>query len=318
VAAMGAAAYPAAVGSRRRERVDSQAVYDRLLQDVSSFFQPHGDKPDETPDSVLRSLWFCAAGAPASISRMNGSSLPEMDQEGLDTLARLIERKRAGAPLAHLTGRQEFLGLELLAGPAALIPRKETEILGRAAIDFLKTISGESLRLIDVCTGSGNLALAYAHHEPRARVHAADLSQAAVELARRNAQFTGLAGRVEFQAGDLFAPFESNCGLLGRCDLVSCNPPYITSGKVAKMPEEISGHEPRLAFDGGALGIGILTRLFNEAPKFLRPGGALCFELGLGQGPVMEGRLRRLPWVDKVAAHRDGEGNIRAMLATHR
>src|SRR5207253_2547565 len=113
-----------------------------------------------------------------------------------ELLKALIERKREGAPLAHLTGRQEFLGLELLAGPDALIPRKETEILGRAAISVLneKASSSASLTVVDVCTGSGNLALAYAHHEPKARVFAADLSEEAVELARRNAEFTGLAG----------------------------------------------------------------------------------------------------------------------------
>ena len=303
----------------QEETVDNDSVYAEWLQQVRGFFQPHADKPEETPDSVLRALWFCAAGTPMSVTRMNGSSLPVIGASGIKVLAELVERKRAGTPLAHLTGRQEFLGLELLATPAALIPRKETEIVGRAAIAALQEKPGtENLLAIDVCTGCGNLALAYAHHEPRARVYAADLSAEAVELARRNAEFTGLARRVEFQAGDLFAPFEGRTELLGNCDLVSCNPPYITSAKVPKMAQEISAHEPRLAFDGGALGISILTRLFTEAPKFLKPGGTLCFELGLGQGTVLEGRLRRLPWVEKVEAHRDAEGNIRALVATRR
>jgi release factor glutamine methyltransferase len=294
--------------------------YDALLDEVRGFFQAQPDKPDETPESVLRALWFCAAGTPMSIGRMNGSPLPSIGTRGIDCLKGLLERKRAGVPLAHLTGRQEFLGVELLAGPAALIPRKETEILGRAALSVLNQISflQEEIVVIDVCTGSGNLALAYAKHEPRARVHAADLSGEAVELAQRNAEFTGLAARVEFRAGDLFAPFENDERVLGRCDLVSCNPPYITSGKVAKMGSEIAGHEPRLAFDGGALGVAILGRLFNEAPKFLKPGGHLCFELGLGQGSVMEGRLRRMPWVESVQAHRDEAGHIRAIVAKRR
>ena len=291
-------------------------MYESLLDTIRGFFQPHADKPEETPESVLKALWFHAAGRPMSIGRINGSPLPEIDGGGLARLNQLIERKRAGIPLAHITGRQQFLGLELLAGPEALVPRKETEILARAAIGFLQTISAsEDLRVIDVCTGSGNVALACAHHEPRARVHAADLSPEAVDLARRNAAHTGLAGRVEFRAGDLFAPFENDARLLGRCELVTCNPPYITTAKLPKLCGELE-HEPRLAFDGGALGVAILTRLFREAAKFLKPGGALAFELGLGQGPVMEGRLRRLPWVSSVASYRDEAGHIRALLAT--
>jgi len=296
----------------------AQPEYEALLQDVRSFFQPHPDKPEETPESVLRALWFCAAGRPASIGRINGDALPAIGPDGVGKLKVLIERKRDGVPLAHLTGRQEFLGLELLAGPAALIPRKETEIVGQAAIDALKRSGGEKLTVIDVCTGCGNLALAYAFYEPRATVYAADLSEEAVELARRNAEFTGLAGRVEFASGDLFAPFEGRAELVGACDLVSCNPPYITSAKVPKMPQEISAHEPRLAFDGGALGIAILTRLFNEAPKFLKPGGTLAFELGLGQGPVLESRLKRMPWAERIEPQRDAQGHIRALVVTRR
>ena len=293
-------------------------LYRELLQDLRGHFQPQSDKPEETPESVLRALWFHAAGESMSITRINGSPLPPIDAGAQDVLKALVARKRDGVPLAHITGRQDFMGLELLAGPEALIPRKETEILGRAAVAFLRNVpSSRNLLAIDVCTGSGNLALAYAHHEPRARVFAADLSRKAVELARRNAAFTGLEARVEFRAGDLFGPFESS-ELAGACDLVSCNPPYVSSTKVPKMPSEISGHEPWLAFDGGAIGLSILNRLFADAPRFLKAGGALCFELGLGQGPVLEGRLRRLPWVAEVHAHKDSAGAVRALTAIRR
>ena len=289
-------------------------LYESLLKEVQGFFAGQPDKPEETPDSILRALWFHAAGKPMSIARINGHALPDLDGAAAQALSASIARKREGVPLAHITGRQEFLGLELLAGPDALIPRKETEILGKAAIALLQQ-KPNSL-VIDVCTGCGNLALAYAHHVPSARVYAADLSEEAVELARRNARFTGLSERVSFAAGDLFAPFQEDSALLGKCDLVSCNPPYITSARVPKMGHEISAYEPKLAFDGGALGMSIVTRLFIEAPKFLKPGGALCFEMGLGQGAVLEGRLRRQPWVAKVETHRDASGAIRAMAAT--
>ena len=296
----------------------AHAAFQALLEDLAGTFQPQHDKPDETPESVLRALWFRAVGSPMSIKRINGSPLPPIDDGALDALKALVARKREGVPLAHITGRQDFMGIELLAGPEALIPRRETEILGRAAVSFLQALpASQDLRVIDVCTGSGNLALAYAHHEPRARVFAADLSHKAVALARRNALFTGLDGRVEFHAGDLFGPFEGT-ELVGACDLVSCNPPYISSPKVPKMPREISAHEPWLAFDGGAIGLSVLSRLFADAPRFLKPGGALCFELGLGQGPALEARLRRLPWVAEVRAHRDAAGAVRALTAVAR
>jgi len=292
--------------------VPPDPLYTSLLQEVESFFEPQPDKPEETPAAVLRALWFSAAGEPQSIAAVDGRPLPAMDAAAELRLKELIGRKRQGIPLAHLTGRQRFLGVELLAGPAALIPRIETEIVGRAALQHLG--GRKHPVVIDVCTGCGNLALAYAHHNPGASVYAADLSEDAVALARRNAEFTGLSDRVRFFAGDLFAPF-AGLGLEGNCDLVSCNPPYISSAKVPKMAHEIAAHEPKLAFDGGAMGITILTRLFKEGPPFLKPGGALAFELGLGQGPLLFKRLQRLDWVEKVQAHHDAHGEIRAIVA---
>jgi len=288
---------------RPRSGID-EGLYRSLLDEVEAFFKPLPDKPDETPQSILEALWKTAGKAPSE------ASLPDLDARQLAELRALIARKREGVPLAYLTGRQSFMGLELLAGPGALIPRQETEIVGRAAVAALR---GKSLA-IDVCTGSGNLALAMAFHEPRARVFGADLSEAAVALARRNAEHTKLAGRVEFRTGDLFAPFESP-EFLGRCDVISCNPPYIAAAKVSKLPPEISAHEPAMAFDGGVFGVSILLRLLKEAPRFLKPGGALCFEVGVGQGPGMKKLLLPLPWVSRVECHADDAGSIRALVA---
>src|SRR5207253_2596570 len=107
---------------------------------------------------------------------------------------------------------------------------------------------------------------------PSAKVFASDLSEAAVELARRNAHHLHLARQVEFRVGDLLQPF-NGAARVGPADLLTCNPPYISSAGVERMPAEIAAHEPRLAFDGGPLGIGILMRLVREAPSFLRAGG---------------------------------------------
>jgi release factor glutamine methyltransferase len=295
------------------------ARFEAVLEEVHDFWTPLPDKPEETAQAVARALWLTAAGTPVSAERCAGMDLPALDPPATERLQSLLARRRAGEPLAHLTGRQTFMGLELLAGPAALIPRKETEILGRALTDKLGELARDRdvLRAIDLCTGCGNLALACARHEPRARVWGADLSAEAVALARRNARHCGLDSRVEFVAGDLFAPLD-NPEFLGRCDLVSCNPPYISSSKVPAMHREIAGFEPELAFNGGTFGISILARFLREAPRFLRPGGWLALEIGAGQGPATARQLAKNPALTAVETRTDAAGEIRAVLARAR
>lgn len=273
------------------------------------------DKPEETVESTLAALWLTAAGQPASAARAIELELPALDEAQRTTLATLIESRRAGIPLAHLTGRQRFMGLELQVSPAALIPRAETELLARRALDKLPspTSNGEVL-ILDICTGSGNLALALASHCPQARVFGADISEAAVALATENAGQLGLADRVTFAAGDLFAPL-ATMNVAGRADVVVCNPPYISSAKVGNMAEEIAAHEPRAAFDGGPLGISIVERVMREAADFLKPGGWLGFEIGLGQGRGLRKRLERLPHYEAVEEVVDAQGEIRALFA---
>jgi len=294
----------------------AEGTFSALLQEVERFWTPRPDKPEETAEGLLRALWSTASGAPVSIDRAALAALEPLDAPGLERLQHLIERKKTGEPLAHLTGRQTFLGIELLASPGALIPRKETEILGRAALAKIACMAQArgALTVIDVCTGSGNLAIAYAHYEPRARVLASDLEPEAVALARRNCEFAGVGERVELRTGDLLAPFMVE-EFLGRCDLVSCNPPYISAAKVGEMHPEISRHEPRAAFDGGVYGVSILMKLVRSAPRLLRPGGWLGFEVGEGQGQLLAGQLRRNPAYSSVETCSDPAGQVRAVFA---
>jgi release factor glutamine methyltransferase len=211
------------------------------------------------------------------------------------------------------------MGLEMLAGKEALIPRAETELLGRAALKLLRELAAgangkQGTAVVDVCTGSGNLALALAHHEPAARVFGADLSADAVDLARRNALHLGLDARVEWRVGDLLEPF-NQAEFHGQVDLLVCNPPYISSKKVDTLAGEIGGFEPRLAFDGGPLGIAILNRVIREAPTYLRPGGWLAVEVGLGQAVAMVKRMQGLGTYRLVQALSNELGEPRAVLA---
>ncbi len=279
------------------------------------------DKPEETTASALHTLWHLAAGRPLSIEAAALVPLPDLSAAQQLKLDELTAQRISGTPLAHLTERQQFMGLELLAGPQALIPRRETELLARAALNKLLHLaennSDHPVVVIDVCTGSGNLALALAHGAPSAQVFAADLSEDAVALAQRNALHLGLQDRVQLRSGDLLAPFDE-AAFHGQVDLLVCNPPYISSGKLETMPAEIVGFEPRLAFDGGPFGIRILQRLMREAPRYLRPGGWLAFEVGLGQGPSVLQWLNKTGHYDTPESVLDAAGQPRAILARHK
>ena len=191
------------------------------------------------------------------------------------------------------------------------MPRVETEILGHTALDLVRAT--DASLVVDLCTGAGNLAAAVAVAAPQVTLHAADLSTSAVGLARANMVFAGVADRVTLSDGDLFDALPAD--LRGSVDVLICNPPYISSARVGEMAAEISEHEPRMAFDGGSLGLSIVSRLVQEAPDWLRPGGWLCFEIGLGQGAYWQKRIPRFPGWEVVEPVEDAEGNIRVITA---
>lgn len=291
------------------------ACYEEILAEVTQFWFPLPDKPEETPRALLNSLWLTASGNPASAAYASTMPLAPLCHEKHQRLRDLIHLRRTGVPLAHLTQRQHFLGLEFLSGPDALIPRRETEILGRAVLAKLESLAEErgDLSVMDMCTGSGNLALAYAHHQKGARVHGSDIAHAAISLAQRNAVHLALDSRVDFFQGDLFEPFDN--GNLRKYDVLSCNPPYVSTANVARMHPEIANFEPAVAFDGGHYGGAVVAKLIRHAPRFLKPASWLAFEVGHGAGKVLAAKLEMDPAFCSVEAYTDSEGNIRALLA---
>jgi len=274
------------------------------------------DKPEENAASGIRALWFAAADRNCSVQKAAEGELPDLNAGQQNRLNELIEQRLTGVPLAHLVGWQNFMGLELKAGRQALIPRKETEILGNAALNCLRKIVSARgpAKVIDVCTGSGNLAIALASHEPSCRVFAADLCADAVELANQNAAFHRLQDRVEFRVGDLFGPFADG-QFDGAVDMIVCNPPYLSTSKMRQLPREIGEFEPREAFDAGSFGLAIISRLMNEAPRFLKPESWLCFEVGLGQGPFFLSRLKSVTAYRTTETAVDGAGEVRVLIA---
>jgi release factor glutamine methyltransferase len=200
-------------------------------------------------------------------------------------------------------GHVEFMGLDLLVSRGALVPRSETELLARTAIDALARMGTSAPHVIDMCTGSGNLACAIAHHVPSATVWCSDVTEACVAATRRNVEHLGLEDRVTVLQGDLFSSLAGR-GLEGGIDLVVCNPPYISQKRLAGDRAELLSEEPREAFDGGPYGLTIHQRVVREALPFLREGGTLAFEIGLGQERQVEilfGRTRSYEDVRLIA-----------------
>ena len=291
-----------------------KGIFNEYLSQLSKKILILPDKDEETAVNTLKALWLAAAGTPVSVLKAEGHELPELSTHDLVKLEELIIKRVENVPLAHLTGRQSFMGMEMLAGPGALIPRKETEILGCTAIETLKQIPVEKPYVIDVCTGAGNIALAIANSIKNSKVYAADLSEDAVRLAKKNADFLGLSSQVEFYCGDLLAPFES-FDLYEKINLLTCNPPYISTSKVSGMPNEISKFEPSLAFDGGAFGVNLIRRLIIDAEKFLCTDGFLVFEVGLGQGDIIKKQVEKSALYTNIKTVNDNSGNPRVIVA---
>lgn len=195
----------------------------------------------------------------------------------------LVRRRSQGVPLAYLTGRKEFWSLEFRVGPGVLIPRPETEILVEKAIDFA---AGQARAILDLGTGSGNVAVALARELPRARVTAADISVRALRIAAVNAAFNGCPG-IRFVRSDLFSAFGRPRPLF---DLIVSNPPYVGREEWARLTADVRDHEPRRALVGGVRGTEFMEKLVPEARRFLKPRGRLILEIGAGQ----EGTVRAM------------------------
>ncbi|MEP7245943.1 MAG: HemK/PrmC family methyltransferase [Gammaproteobacteria bacterium] len=212
----------------------------------------------------------------------------------------------------YVQGSTRFMGVELVIAPGALVPREETELLGRTAVELVAGVDGKP-RLIDMCCGSGNLACAIASHDSRVRVWASDLTDGAVAVARANVEKLGLRDRVTIVQGDLFAPL-SGLGLEDTIDVIVCNPPYISSGKLEKDSADLLSHEPREAFDGGPYGVSMFQRILRGASLFLKPGGRLLFEIGAGQERQVSLLFTRAQCYEPVVAMLDAAGAPRVIV----
>jgi len=234
----------------------------------------------------------------------------ELSSEEQSRYDEVIRERARGCPTQYITGHQEFWGLDLLVSPAVLIPRPETEHVVETVLELVKRYEAEppgKLRLIDVGTGSGCIALALASELPKAEVHACDISEEALEMARINAARLGLDRRVRFRKSDLLAAYSRD-----TFDFVVANPPYVGDSEADKVQKQVREFEPKVAVFSGEEGMDIYRRLIPQATDALKPGGWFVAEIGFSAEEKVRGLLAG--WQD-VQVTQDLQGIPRVIAA---
>lgn len=228
------------------------------------------------PELEARELVSCAMGE--DLRRMPQTRT--VCAQEASKLEQLMERRLQGEPLAYLLGEWDFYGITLRVTPDVLIPRSDTERLCELAIERARTC--ENPRVLDLCSGSGCIALALLHEVPTAHAVGVDLSPKAIQLARQNAEQLGLADRYACVNGNAFeAPPQE---YLETFDVMVCNPPYITEQEMRELDRSVADYEPRLALYGGTDGLDFYRAIIKGWAQVLRPDGVLFFECGWKQG----------------------------------
>lgn len=242
----------------------------RLLQWTADYLKRHGAESPRLDAEVL----LAQARGCRRIELY--TAFDEVPSEAVRAEFREMVRRRAeGMPVAYLVGHREFYSLEFRVTPDVLIPRPETETVVLALIDLAKPRSTEALTICDVGAGSGNIAVAAAKHVSTSRVTAIDISSAALEVARSNAERHGVADRIEFVTGDLLSTLPPD----QKFDFVVSNPPYVKELEFASLAPDVRNFEPRLALVAGPEGTEVVRRLVPQAAERLQGGGYLLMEV---------------------------------------
>lgn len=235
--------------------------------------------------------------------------------EGLcQTFFDLLQRRAGGTPLQYILGTVEFMGISLSVNESVLIPRQDTELLAEEALKELSKLTRllGHRQILDLCTGSGALAISVAKLDRKARVTATDLSAEALVVARKNAAAAGVADTIRFCQGDLFDALDGP----GHFDMILSNPPYIATEVIDTLAVEIREHEPRMALDGGNDGLDLIRRILEAAPRHMKPGGLLLMEIGYDQGNAVRSLAlsQKNPFI-RARILRDLAGNDRVLKA---
>lgn len=254
--------------------------------------------PDAQVDARLLVCGLCDL-APGRLAGICGQEMPATLHAELE---RRLDRRLSGEPLQYIEGAAYFMGLKFAVDSRVLIPRQDTETLCEQALTFLRGYTGAEV--LDLCTGSGAIAISVARLQPGLRVTATDMSSDALSVASENAHLNGVY--VRFMQGDLFEPVAGE-----RFDAILCNPPYLTADDMVHLQTEVAC-EPRMALFGGEDGLMFYRRLAHEVYRHLKPGGYALFEVGDGQAAEVlrlmsenamcaaSGTVKDLPGVERV------------------
>ena len=257
----------------------------------------------------------CGLDRAGLLQRLDQEPTPEQEQR----FHTYVERRLCREPSAYITGHREFYGLDFLVTPATLIPRPETETLVEAAVELLasaRTAAGarpghDSPVIVDVGTGSGAIAVSLARTCPNALLYATDTSSLALTVARHNAGRLAVERRIVFGRGNLLEP------VTAYVELIVANLPYVRSGDLPGLQPEVRDYEPLSALDGGPDGLDCIRRLLRQAPRYLRPHGAIALEFGDGQEQELSLLASRLLPAYEVEVRNDLAGRPRVFVARH-
>ncbi len=231
--------------------------------------------------------------------------------EEIESLSELLTRRLGREPVHRILGRKEFWGLELEISPDVLDPRSDTEVLVETALEWVDYSRNRTdrLRIADIGTGSGAIILALLTELKSASAVAIDISDAALAQAGRNADKLGLSNRIEFLRGSWCSP------LTGKFDLIVSNPPYIKTSTIGELEQEVRGHDPEIALDGGVDGLEAYRQLFSQSEKFLNSRGAVIYEIGHDQADKVTTLAQKNRWTN-IKIMQDITGNDRVLSAS--
>lgn len=239
------------------------------------------------------------------------SAKQEVDEDTKEKYFKLIEQREKRIPLQHITGVQEFMGLDFQVNGDVLIPRQDTEILVEEAARIIRGdnpgIRSRSMwKVLDLCCGSGAIGIALARFCENVKITCADYSEPALETAQRNAEANRV--KIKFRQGDLF-------GAVGRrkYDMIVSNPPYIKSHMIPILQDEVKKHEPMMALDGGEDGLDFYRRIISDAKNHLRKNGVLIFEIGHDQAQEVSELIQQTGYFTKVHVVKDLPGHDRVV-----
>ncbi|MDR0851981.1 MAG: peptide chain release factor N(5)-glutamine methyltransferase [Clostridiales Family XIII bacterium] len=236
----------------------------------------------------------------------------ELEDVHTEKIFELIRRRADGTPTQYLTHEQVFMGHKFYVDEHVLIPRMDTETLVVTVTEHLK--GSPAKMVLDLCTGSGVLAVCLAKAYPSLKITASDISEEALTVARKNAVSAGVDKRISFIQSDLFAAFKTGFGGK-KFDLILSNPPYIKSDVLPTLQREIYEHEPMLALDGGMDGLDVYRKIIETVPAFLNKNGALFFEIGSEQASDVQALLEAADAFSEIRIIQDLSGKDRVISA---